>query len=119
VLGMGVNVSPASVPPPEGLNFPATCLQSEGPSALLRFDLLKELLTELISLRASLASDGFLCAWEAALAFRDRTVCVWVGETEPVIGQVWGLETDGSLRVKTAKGEIISFRFGEVHLRPL
>lgn len=119
VLGMGVNVAPESVPQPEGLNFPATCIQSEGLSTLPRLDLLKDLLMELISLRASLASDGFLRAWEAALAFRDRTVCVWVGETEPVTGQVLGLEMDGSLRVRTAKRETRSIRFGEVHLRPL
>jgi BirA family transcriptional regulator, biotin operon repressor / biotin---[acetyl-CoA-carboxylase] ligase len=119
VLGMGVNVTPESVPPSEGLNFPATCVQSEGPSALPRFDLLKNLLAELISLRASLASDGFLRAWESALAFRGRTVRVWVGEPEPILGQVLGLETDGSLRLRTARGEIRVIRFGEVHLRPL
>jgi BirA family biotin operon repressor/biotin-[acetyl-CoA-carboxylase] ligase len=118
-LGMGVNVALESVPPPEGLNFPATCVQSEGPSALPRFDLLKALLVELISLRAALASDGFLRAWEEALVFRDKPVCIWVGETEPVTGQIQGLEMDGSLRVKTLWGEIRVIRFGEVHLRPL
>jgi BirA family biotin operon repressor/biotin-[acetyl-CoA-carboxylase] ligase len=119
VLGMGVNISPESVPSLKGLNFPATCVQSEGPNSLPRFDLLKDLLAELISLRATLASDGFLRDWEAALAFRGRTVHVWVGELEPVIGQVFGLETDGSLRLRTAGGEIRVIRFGEVHLRPL
>ncbi|MEI7848593.1 MAG: hypothetical protein WCK35_22515, partial [Chloroflexota bacterium] len=87
---------------------------------LPRFDLLKDLLAELISLRAALASDGFLRAWEAALAFRDaRTVRVWVGETESISGQLLGLETDGSLRVGTPTGAIQIIRFGEVHLRPL
>jgi BirA family transcriptional regulator, biotin operon repressor / biotin---[acetyl-CoA-carboxylase] ligase len=119
VLGIGVNVASESVPPLEGLNFPATCIQAEGPSALPRFDLLKDLLAELISLRASLASDGFLRAWEEALAFRNKTVHVWVAEAEPVTGQVLGLEMDGSLRVRIAGGEIRAIRFGEVHLRPL
>ena len=119
VLGMGVNVTSDSVPSSEGLNFPATCIQAEGPNALPRLDLLKALLTELIPLRATLASDEFLRAWEKALAFRGRTVRVWVGETEPVIGQILGLEPDGSLRVGTVRGEIRVIRFGEVHLRPL
>lgn len=119
VLGMGVNVTADSVPPSEELNFPATCIQSEGPSALPRFDLLKDLLAELIPLRASLASDGFLHAWEAALAFRGRTVRVWVDEAESILGQVLVLETDGSLRLRIAGGEIRAIRFGEVHLRPL
>ncbi len=119
VLGMGVNVTPESVPPPEGLNFPATCLHSEGPKAPPRFDLLKTLLTELISLRATLASDGFLQAWDESLAFRGETVHVWEGETQPLVGQILGLETDGSLRVSTSSAQTRVIRFGEVHLRPV
>ena len=30
VLGVGVNVTPASIPPADGLTFPATCLEGEG-----------------------------------------------------------------------------------------
>jgi BirA family transcriptional regulator, biotin operon repressor / biotin---[acetyl-CoA-carboxylase] ligase len=119
VLGMGVNVAPESIPPSGGLNFPATCIQSEEPGKLLRFDLLKDILTELISLRATLTTDEFLHAWESALAFRDRTVRVWIGATEQVDGQILGLEMDGSLRVKITGGEIRAIQFGEVHLRPL
>lgn len=119
VLGMGINVEPGSVPPPEGLNFPASCIWNEGAVAIPRLSLLKDLLLELISLRASLASDEFLQAWETALAFRERQVQVWVGEAEPVLGQILGLETDGGLRVRTGVGQIRSIRFGEVHLRPL
>jgi BirA family biotin operon repressor/biotin-[acetyl-CoA-carboxylase] ligase len=119
VLGMGVNVAPESVPPPEGLNFPATCVQTEGVIAIPRLVLLKNLLAELISLRASLASDEFLQAWEAALAFRGQTIRVWVGEMEPVSGEIAGLEADGGLRVRLDTGEIRAIRFGEVHLRPL
>jgi biotin-(acetyl-CoA carboxylase) ligase len=101
------------------LNFPATCVQSAGPGALPRFDLLKDLLTELMPLREGLASDNFLRAWEAALAFREQTVRVWVGAGEGLTGQVLGLETDGSLRLRLARGEIRAIRFGEVHLRPV
>jgi BirA family biotin operon repressor/biotin-[acetyl-CoA-carboxylase] ligase len=118
VLGMGVNVARESVPPPSGLNFPATSVHSEG-LKIDRYELLKNILTELISRRATLASDEFLRAWEDALAFRDRTVRVWIGETEQVDGQILGLEVDGSLRVKTTEGEIRAIQFGEVHLRPL
>jgi BirA family biotin operon repressor/biotin-[acetyl-CoA-carboxylase] ligase len=119
VLGMGVNVRPDSIPAPDGLNFPATCLQSEQPLLFDRFSLLHDLLTELIAWRPRLASDSFLRAWEAQLAFRGEAVQVWSGETESVIGQVLGLETDGGLRVVTSGGEIRAIRFGEVHLRPL
>ena len=119
VLGMGINVAPESVPPPEMLNFPATCILSEAPTPVERFDLLHSLLAELISLRPRLASEAFLRAWDESLAFRGETVQVWAGEAEPILGQVAGLETDGSLRLSLGGGEIRGVRFGEVHLRPL
>jgi BirA family biotin operon repressor/biotin-[acetyl-CoA-carboxylase] ligase len=119
VLGMGVNVAPESLPPPEALNFPATCILSEAPMPVERFDLLHTLLAELISWRPKLASDAFLRAWDQALAFRGETVQVWTGEAEPLVGQVAGLETDGSLRLSLGGGETRGVRFGEVHLRPL
>jgi BirA family biotin operon repressor/biotin-[acetyl-CoA-carboxylase] ligase len=119
VLGMGVNVAPEAVPPPEALTFPATCILSEAPMPVERFDLLHTLLVELIALRPKLASESFLRAWDESLAFRGETVRVWVGEAEPIVGQVAGLETDGSLRLSLSGGEIRGVRFGEVHLRPL
>jgi len=119
VLGMGVNVRPESVPPSEALNFPATCVQSEMPTPVERFDLLRDLLAELIAWRPKLASDEFLRAWEESLAFRGENVRVEMGVAEPIIGQIVGLETDGSLRLSLSGGEIRAVRFGEVHLRPL
>lgn len=119
VLGIGVNVAPESVPPLEMLNFPATCVLSEAPLPIERFDLLHTLLMELIAWRPKLASDEFLRAWDESLAFRGETVRVLVGEAESVVGQVAGLETDGSLRLSLDQGKTRIVRFGEVHLRPL
>jgi BirA family transcriptional regulator, biotin operon repressor / biotin---[acetyl-CoA-carboxylase] ligase len=119
VLGMGVNVYPESVPPPEELNFPATCVQSETPTPVERFELLRDLLAELIVWRPKLASDEFLRAWEDALAFRGENVRVETGVAEPMIGHILGIETDGSLRLSLSGGGIKGVRFGEVHLRPL
>lgn len=118
VLGIGVNVTPAAVPPPEGLNFPATCVQAEGRNPVSRAELLTALLKALRSRRAVLASEAFICDWAAVLAFRGETVQVRVGETESVIGQVLGLETDGSLQLGLPDGTLKVIRFGEVHLRP-
>jgi BirA family transcriptional regulator, biotin operon repressor / biotin---[acetyl-CoA-carboxylase] ligase len=119
VLGMGVNVDPESVPPPGALNFPATCVQSEAPAPVERFELLHDLLAELIAWRPKLASGEFLRSWEETLAFRGQTVRVQMGEAQEIVGQVLGLETDGSLRLVLNKGEIKAVHFGEVQLRPL
>lgn len=119
VMGMGVNIAPESVPPPEMLGFPATCVLSEAPNAIERFDLLHTILTELIAWRSKLASDEFLRVWGDALAFRNETVQVWAGEAEPIIGQVDGIEADGSLRLRLDGNKLRVVHFGEVHLRPL
>jgi len=127
VLGMGVNVSPDSIPPPEGLNFPATCVHaegpvlsaSEGPHPISRALLLKTLLEAIQRRRAMLASDTFLRAWESALAFRGESVRVWGSDAEPFAGQILGLEPDGSLQLRLPGGTITVIHFGEVHLRPI
>lgn len=117
VLGMGVNVTQASVPPPEGLNYPATCVHAE--AAVPRVALLKTLLQAIQRRRAMLASETFLRDWESALAFRGETVRVWVSDAEAVIGQMRGLEPDGSLQLGLPDGRTKTIRFGEVHLRPV
>ncbi len=118
VLGMGINVQPESVPPPEELNFPATCIQSEAPAPVERFDLLHDLLAELIAWRPKLSSEVFLRAWEESLAFLGENVRVTMG-AEEITGRVVGLEADGRLRLDLGRGEIRGVGFGEVHLRPL
>lgn len=119
VLGMGVNVSPESVPSPEGLNFPATCVQVEAQNPVSRIDLLKTLLQAILRRRAVLATETFLRDWESALAFRGKTVRVWVSDADTFTGQLLGLEADGGLRLGLSDGAERVIRFGEVHLRPV
>ncbi len=118
VLGMGVNVGPDSVPPPEGLNYPATCVQAEGQNPISRIDLLKTLLEAIRRRRAMLATETFLRDWESALAFRGEPVRVWMSDTETLTGQLLGLEPDGSLLLGLQNGAQQVIRFGEIHLRP-
>lgn len=119
VLGMGVNVSPDSVPPPKGLNYPATCLQAEAGKPIPRALLLKTLLEAIQRRRAILASGTFLRHWESALAFRGETVRVWVSEADTLTGQLLGLEADGGLRLGLSDGAERIIRSGEVRLRPV
>jgi BirA family biotin operon repressor/biotin-[acetyl-CoA-carboxylase] ligase len=119
VLGMGINVHPESVPLPETLGFPATCVQSEAATPVERFGLLHSVLAELIAWRPKIGSKAFLHHWEESLAFRGQTVRVEMGAAEEVIGQVAGLEADGSLQLILDGGEKRGVHFGEVHLRPV
>lgn len=119
ILGIGVNVHPESVPPPEGLNYPATCIHAEGPNPIPRLTLLTALLQALLRRRETLLEASFRRDWEAALAFRGETVRVWISPEETLLGRILGLEADGSLRLGLPDGREQVIRFGEVHLRPV
>lgn len=119
VIGVGVNVLKESVPPAESLLFPATSMEHELGEALKREDVLQEILATFIKLRPRLVSDEFVIYWESLLVFRGEMVQVETGSTPPVIGQVHGLESDGSLRLLNDHGETVTVRFGDVRLRLL
>jgi len=53
------------------------------------------------------------------LALRGETVQVETEKTPPVTGQISGLESDGSLKIRNEHGESVTVRFGDVRLRPL
>ena len=118
VLGMGVNIALQALPPAEELNYPATCLEVEAGVSLARFGLLRDVLMEMVQLRAGLATGEFLEAWQAALAFRGEQVFLWQGAAQPYPAVLVGLEADGSLCVRDGGGALRSIRSGEVHLRP-
>jgi BirA family biotin operon repressor/biotin-[acetyl-CoA-carboxylase] ligase len=125
ILGIGVNVTPASVPPPGEVNFPATCVEEVVDSPVDRWILLHDILVHLLSWREQMASEKFLLAWLGRLAFRGEWVTILIesesGQDAPPVleGQVAGLNSDGSLRLRLRSGEITPVHFGEIHLRPV
>jgi BirA family transcriptional regulator, biotin operon repressor / biotin---[acetyl-CoA-carboxylase] ligase len=125
VLGIGLNISPAAVPPPEQLNFPATCLESELPGpphqfqTLERLGLLQQILQAALYWRGLVATGIFLNAWEERLAFCGEQVEVRVEGQHSRTGQVEGIDPDGSLRLRSPQGQVFTIQFGEVHLRPV
>lgn len=119
VIGIGINFSKDSVPPSEMLQFPATSLEEELGQAPDRVEVLHDILAELIELRPRLGSSEFIGQWESQLAMRGETVQVDSENAPTVTGQVDGLESDGSLRIRNEYGESVTVRFGDVRLRPL
>jgi BirA family biotin operon repressor/biotin-[acetyl-CoA-carboxylase] ligase len=134
ILGIGINVAPASVEAAQSneavLRVPPTCLESILGRRLDRLELLYAVLAGFIRWRSRLISPDFLLAWEANLAYRDEWVQVMPARTgEPFLndgktpspiqeGQVIGLSNDGSLKLRIWSGEIITLQYGEVRLRP-
>jgi BirA family biotin operon repressor/biotin-[acetyl-CoA-carboxylase] ligase len=119
VLGIGLNILPAAVPPEAYLSFPATSLEAELHLGVDRLDLLRRVLLALLAWRPRLTSEAFLYAWEERLAFRGEQVEVTVEGGQATRGTVEGLDRDGSLRLRSADGKVNSLQFGEVHLRPV
>ena len=98
---------------------PATSIETKLGYPLDRIELLKDILTRILVWRPKLGTDEFLSAWEEKLAFRGQQVQAEGGSGESVIGELLGLESDGSLRIRDVDGKSVSVRFGEVHLRPM
>jgi len=119
VIGIGVNVLKGSVPPAENLLFPATSIEDHSGETLTREDVLYEILAAFIELRPHTTSDEFIIQWESLLAFRDKQVQVEQGDVPPIVGQINGLDADGSLRLINEHGETVTVRFGDVRVRPL
>ena len=119
VLGIGVNVLNASVPPADQLSFPATSIESELGRSINRLELLRDILQRAIDWRPKLGTDEFLKSWEGSLAYRGQQVQVWGGSEKSVAGELLGLDTDGGLCLRDEHGKSVTVQFGEVHLRPL
>ncbi len=113
VLGIGVNVAPGAIPPPNELRFPATSVESFLGYALNRWELLAKILAGVLVWRARLPAPDFVQEWEARLAFRGEVVRL--GEVE---GTLAGLSPEGHLRLETATG-VQAFPVGDLSLRPV
>lgn len=118
IVGIGVNVLAGSAPPLEALDFPAISIEQALGRPIERLDMLHDLLKHLLEWRPRLGSAAFLKAWEGHLAYRGETVQVAAGSEPPLTGELLGLESDGSLRLRAADGGPLTMRFGDVSLRP-
>ena len=125
VLGVGLNIKPEAVPPPEQLSFPATCLETEllppqhKIETLERAELVQQILQAALYWRGLVATDIFIHAWERRLAFLGDQVEIQEDGQALKMGQVDGLEPDGSLRLLSPQGQTFTIQSGEVHLRPV
>jgi BirA family biotin operon repressor/biotin-[acetyl-CoA-carboxylase] ligase len=120
VIGIGINVHKASVPPGELLQFPATSIEDAlGHETPAREDILFNILNSFIQWRKRIGTDELINAWGSMLAFRGKQVQVQTGNAPPTTGKLIGLEADGSLRLHDAHDKSVIIRFGDISLRPV
>lgn len=119
VIGMGINVFAASVPPLEALRFPATSLENDtNGSVPAREELLASILQAVTVRRRQMHTNLFLHEWQDNIAYRGEQVLIHGAGENPMSGTLDGLESDGSLRLSDSQGGCTIVRFGDVSLRP-
>ena len=123
ILGIGINVAPASMPPEDQLSFPATCVEENLGKTVRRRELLHLILKALLNRRDQLANEDFILDWERRLAYVGQRVRIFHAipghDARPVEGRILGLRKDGALCLQTPFGETLTLHSGEVHLRPV
>lgn len=119
VVGIGVNLLPASIPPKKSLKYPATCVQNHCLEPINRYDFLKHLLKAFSNWRSLINNDKFLNQWQKLLAFRGEKVYIKRKDgSVQLSGWLHGLTPMGDLEILTEDNRIETITVGDVHLRP-
>jgi BirA family transcriptional regulator, biotin operon repressor / biotin---[acetyl-CoA-carboxylase] ligase len=114
VVGMGVNVSPGSVPPADSLRYPATSVETVLGARIDRWALLAETLIAMRDYRAVLAGDGLVEAWNANLAMVGEWVRFQVHGESPQKLRVLGVNPDGQLMLERKDSSLTQALSGEI-----
>ncbi len=117
VVGIGVNVRIASVPPEEQLDYPATCVETGLGKSVDRMVLLLGILEGIARWWPRLGSEELIGRINDGLAFRGREIEL-VGGEEIIRGTLVRVKPDGRLRLMTDSGEI-NVGIGGMRLHPL
>jgi BirA family transcriptional regulator, biotin operon repressor / biotin---[acetyl-CoA-carboxylase] ligase len=119
VIGIGINVAPEAVPPPEELLFPAISVEEAAGHAVNRLELLRDILEGIFQWRENISSQSFHQEWEQRLAFKGEWVSIEESTGNSITGQVVELDETGNLVLSTSSGTRVSVTVGDVHLRLL
>ncbi len=117
IIGIGINVAPSAVPPANELLFPAMCVEDAAGQPVKREQLLKNVLASVFAWRPKLLDERLRIEWDKRLAFKEEWVQVEETGGPAIIGQVVGLDSFGSLLLRTQAGEMVKAAVGDVHLR--
>lgn len=118
VLGIGINLTPESVPEQSSLRFPATCLETECQHKIDPHTFLSSICSRIFSLRPILGSIDFLRIWDDFLAFKGEGVIIETDEDIKTKGMLKGLDAEGNLILQNYNGNETIYRMGEVRLLP-
>jgi BirA family biotin operon repressor/biotin-[acetyl-CoA-carboxylase] ligase len=117
-MGIGINISPGSVPGLEHQGFPATCLEESYGRPIDRLELLREVIRSIGHWRDEIGSAAFMHRWQEHLAFKGEWVRIEHSEKASIMGRVNGIDQSGRLVLVEDDGIETRVEIGDVHLRP-
>ena len=117
VIGIGINIAQAAIPPAEDLLFPATSVEAELNRAVERWEILRAVMLSLLEWRPRLGSEPFRRAWEDKLAFRGEWVTLSGGSGPAISGKLQGISPNGHLQLRDHDGHVLLAEVGDLHLR--
>jgi len=121
ILGIGINIAPASVPRDELLSYPATCVEAAVGYPVQRFELLKAIIQNIITLRQFIHSPEFIQTWDGLLAFKGQRVTIVEDintKSTELVGTLIGLDEQCRLKLLDGQGKELRLVNGELSLRP-
>lgn len=117
VVGIGINISPGAVPPPEEVLFPAASVEGSLGRSADRWVILRAILVSLLAWRPELGSEQFWQAWDSHLAFKGEVVTISGSSGPALTGEELGINPSGGLKLRTPDGRIVIADVGDLHLR--
>lgn len=119
VLGIGINISRASLPPTEMQLFAATCLEDALDKPVDRYQVLSAVLQSIKKWRSQIGTETFFNEWQNNLAFKNENVMIVESEKQSIIGIEKGIDKQGRLVLILKNNKEAAFEVGDVHLRPV
>jgi len=117
VLGVGINLMIPSIPSPDLLLFPATCIEAHTKDNINPVETLFYLIEALIESRESLLSSIFIRQYESSMAYKDQLITLDAGNGERYSGFLRGIDDQGKIIIRNTDGTEQVFPIGDVKLR--
>jgi BirA family biotin operon repressor/biotin-[acetyl-CoA-carboxylase] ligase len=118
VIGIGVNISPASLPPVGDLALSATCVEEAAGQSVDRWQLLSAILNSMHLWRPDIGRESLIDHINLRLAYKGQQVRIIENYGEELHGQLVGIDSSGALLIESDSG-ILPVNIGDVHLRLL
>lgn len=116
VIGIGVNITPGSLPSTEGMALPATCIENAVGTTVDRWSLMADIIAELHSWRFTVENQLLMEYVNDHLAYRGEQVEILHNFAPGVQGKLLGVDRSGVLLIETLAGTV-SIDIGDVKLR--